>query len=134
MDLTFTWRGEFTNAAVNTLHAEAFGTEVFSDDEWDWQRLVTAHSLGWVTARDAHGLVGFVNVLWDGLAHAWLQDVMVARRRRHQGVGRAVVDVAETNVRAAGCEWLHVDFTPDLAPFYLSACGFEPAQAGVMRL
>ncbi|MBI4940233.1 MAG: GNAT family N-acetyltransferase [Actinobacteria bacterium] len=134
MDLAHTWRGEFTNAEVNALHAEAFGTEVFSDDVWDWRRLVTTHSLGWVTARDAHGLVGFVNVLWDGLTHAWLQDVMVARRLRHQGVGRTVVDAAVTNVRAAGCEWLHVDFTPDLAPFYLSACGFEPAQAGVLRL
>jgi len=134
MDLIPTWRGEFTSAEVNALHAEAFGTRVFDDDEWDWERLVGAHSLGWVTARDADGLVGFVNVLWDGLTHAWLQDVMVAHRLRHRGVGRAAVDVAATNARAAGCEWLHVDLTPDLAPFYLSACGFEPALAGLLRL
>ncbi len=32
--------------------------------------------------------------------------------------------------RRAGCEWLHVDFDDDLAPFYLQACGFQPTPAG----
>ena len=41
---------------------------------------------------------------------------------------------ARDGARAAGCEWLHVDFDDDLAPFYLEACGFRPARAGLMAL
>ncbi len=128
------WRGEFTTREVNELHAEAFSTRVFSDEEWNWDRLVRRHSLGWVTARDGGRLVGFVNVPWDGLVHAWLQDVMVAADARHSGIGRRVVASARDGARTAGCEWLHVDFDDDLAPFYLEACGFQPARAGLMHL
>lgn len=129
-----TWRGEFTSEEANRLHAEAFGTRVFDVSEWDWRRLVADHSLGWVTARDGDRLVGFVNLPWDGLAHAWLQDVMVAADVRHRGLGRQLVEAAREGARAAGCEWLHVDFDDELAPFYLGACGFSPAQAGLMQL
>jgi GNAT superfamily N-acetyltransferase len=132
MDIT--WRGEFTSEEANRLHAEAFGTRVYTAAEWDWRALVARHSLGWVTARDGDRLVGFANVLWDGLVHAWVQDVMVAADARHAGIGRRVVASARDGARAAGCEWLHVDFDDDLAPFYLEACGFRPARAGLMAL
>jgi hypothetical protein len=80
--VTCQWRGAFTNAEVNALHAEAFETAVFDESEWNWAELVHRHSLGWVVARDGAGLVGFVNVLGDGLVRAWLQDVMVAAKAR----------------------------------------------------
>ena len=32
-DVEYTWRGGFTSAEVNALHAEAFETRVFTDDE-----------------------------------------------------------------------------------------------------
>lgn len=37
-------------------------------------------------------------------------------------------------IRAAGCEWLHVDFLDELTPFYFDACGFRPTAAGLVRL
>jgi hypothetical protein len=89
--ITYEWRGAFENDEVNRLHAEAFETEVFGDDEWNWRALTSAHSLGWVTAREANALVGFVNVLWDGLVHAWIQDTMVAAGARRLGVGATLV-------------------------------------------
>jgi GNAT superfamily N-acetyltransferase len=73
-------------------------------------------------------------VPWDGLVHAWLQDVMVAVSARHRGIGRQLVAAARDGARTAGCEWLHVDFDDDLASFYLDACGFRPARAGLMAL
>jgi hypothetical protein len=73
------WRGPFTSCEANQLHAEAFGSRVFSDTDWNWRDRVAAHSLGWVTARD-------------------------------------------------------VDFSDDLASFYLDACGFQPTRAGLMAL
>ncbi len=73
-------------------------------------------------------------MLWDGLVHAWLQDVMVAVSHRGRGLGVRLVDAATEGARAAGCEWLHVDFDDDLRPFYLDACGFTPTNAGLKRL
>lgn len=130
----YDWRGAFASVEVNELHAEAFGTRVFTDDEWDWAALTAAHSLGWVTARDGGRLVGFVNVVWDGLVHAWIQDVMVAASHRRSGVGTRVVAVARDRAAAAGCEWLHVDFDDDQRPFYFDACGFRPTNAGLIAL
>ena len=134
MEITYEWRGEFASAEAHVLHAEAFDTRVFSDEEWDWRGQVERHSLGWVVARAGTALVGFVNVVWDGVVHAWIQDVMVAADARGNGVGtRLVADAAEA-ARAAGCEWLHVDFDDDLRPFYFDACGLTPTNAGLLRL
>lgn len=134
MTISYEWRAPFTNVEVNALHAEAFETRVFDEAEWNWQQLTAAHSMGWVVARDGDTLVGFANVVWDGLVHAWIQDVMVAASARGAGVGRQVVAVAVTEARAAGCEWMHVDFDDDLAAFYVDACGFRPASAGLIAL
>jgi GNAT superfamily N-acetyltransferase len=73
-------------------------------------------------------------VPWDGLVHAWLQDTMVATGAQHRGVGTEVVKVATREARAAGCEWLHVDFDEHLRTFYLDACGFRPTYAGLIAL
>jgi GNAT superfamily N-acetyltransferase len=60
---------------------------------------------------------------------------MVSAAARHRGVGTGLVEVAAQQARAAGCTWLHVDFEPDLGPFYLtSCCGFRPTAAGVLAL
>lgn len=135
MTVTYAWRGGFGNDEINALHAEAFETRFFTAEEWDWEQQVTRHSLGWVVARDDAGaLVGFVNVLWDGLVHAWIQDVMVAATARHQGIGVELVQHARRAAADAGCEWLHVDFDDDLRPFYFDACRFTPTNAGLIRL
>jgi GNAT superfamily N-acetyltransferase len=134
MSLVFEWRGEFGNVEINELHATAFGTRVFTPEEWDWVRQTAEHSLGWVTAREDGALVGFVNVVWDGLVHAWLQDTMVQPQRHRGGIGRMLVEQAADGARAAGCEWLHVDFDDHLRPFYFDACGFTPTNAGLIQL
>ena len=134
MAVTHQWRGAFTSAEVNALHAEAFETRVYDESEWNWAKLVRRHSLGWVVARDGADLAGFVNVLWDGLIHAWLQDVMVASKARGQGIGTALVRHARVGAKAAGCEFLHVDFEDHLSSFYYDACGFTPAKAGLLTL
>jgi GNAT superfamily N-acetyltransferase len=75
-----------------------------------------------------------VNVLWDGLVHAWIQDTMVATAARGRGVGTRLTSAAADGARAAGCEWLHVDFDDHLRPFYFEACGFIPTNAGLIDL
>ena len=79
MATVYAWRGTFGNQEADALHAEAFNTRVFDESEWSWVALVQRHSLGSVVPRQVPDLVGFVNVCWDGLVHAWLQ-----RRDRHR--------------------------------------------------
>ena len=134
MTISCEWRGQFTSAEANSLHAQCFEHRVLSDGEWDWRGQVERHSLGWVCARDGAELVGFVNVAWDGVVHAFVLDTMVAAGARRHGVGTRLVEVAVERSRAAGCEWLHVDFADHLRGFYLDACGFTPTNAGLIQL
>jgi len=134
LTIEYVWRGSFESSEVNALHAEAFGHRIYATHEWDWRDLVESHSLGWVTARSGSLLVGFVNVPWDGFVHAWIQDAMVSTAHRNEGIGTALVGSATTHVRDAGCEWLHVDFDDGLTSFYVDACGFAPARAGLIAL
>ncbi|MDT0613337.1 GNAT family N-acetyltransferase [Streptomyces lancefieldiae] len=129
--ITYEWRGDVDNAALDELHAEAFGHPV---EQTDWTARLRRHSLGWVCAREDGRLVGFVNVAWDGGVHAFLLDTVVARRNRSQGVGAALVGAAAEGSRGAGCEWLHVDFEAHLRPFYFDACGFRETAAGLIAL
>jgi GNAT superfamily N-acetyltransferase len=129
--ITYQWRGEVDNALLDALHADGFG---HPGEPTDWRTRLERHSLGWVCAREDGSLVGFVNVAWDGGAHAFLLDTVVARHRRSRGVGARLVAVAAAQARAAGCEWLHVDFEDHLRAFYFDACGFRETAAGLIAL
>jgi GNAT superfamily N-acetyltransferase len=131
MTIEYEWRGAFDNDEFHVLHAEAFETRIFDDD---WVALTAEHSLGWVTAKEEQRLVGFLNVIWDGLVHAWIQDVMVAGSHRGHGIATRLVAIAREHAASAECEWLHVDFDDDLKPFYFEACGFRPTNAGLIAL
>ncbi|WP_052849645.1 GNAT family N-acetyltransferase [Streptomyces avicenniae] len=132
--VSYAWRGEFGNAEVEELHADGFGHPPAAD--FDWRAQLERFSLGWVCARRAAdgALVGFVNVAWDGSGHAFVLDTVVATAEQRRGVGRDLVACAVENARAAGCEWLHVDFEEKYREFYLDACGFRPTGAGLVRL
>lgn len=131
MTITYEWRGEFDNAALSALHADGFGHPVA---ETEWRTRLRRHSLGWVCAWEDGALVGFVNVVGDGGAHAFILDTVVARRARARGVGAALVAAAARGSRAAKCEWLHVDFEDHLRAFYFDACGFKETTAGLIAL
>ena len=134
MPIGFEWRGDFSDLEINELHVEAFETGVHNEAESSWRTLVNEHSLGWVVARNGRRLVGFANVPWDGRSHAWIQDTMVVKESRHQGVGTQLVVMARDRARGAGCQWLHVDFDDHLCSFYFKACGFTPTSAGLIVL
>ncbi|MFW6690625.1 GNAT family N-acetyltransferase [Streptomyces sp. MAR4 CNX-425] len=131
MTITYEWRGPFANAELNALHADGFRHPV---RDTDWRTRLHGHSLGWVCARDGAALAGFVNVAWDGGAHAFLLDTVVPAARRRAGVGAGLVAEAVAGARAAGCAWLHVDFEEGLRPFYVDRCGFRPTPAGLVAL
>lgn len=129
-EIVYRWREPITDDEMVEL-VDSHGGR--SEPGWwakDWP-----NSLGWVTARTPDGLlVGFVNVAWDGADHAFLLDTKTRGDWQRRGIGTEVVRRAALEAKAAGCEWLHVDFEPDLAPFYVGACRFRPADAGLIHL
>jgi ribosomal protein S18 acetylase RimI-like enzyme len=128
--VTFSWRGALTDEELFELTLSHGG-----DAAQGWWDKIQPHSLGWVTGRTGSGLLaGFTNVAWDGCDHAFLLDPKVRPEFQHCGIGTELVRLAAAGSRAAGCEWLHVDFEPALAPFYFEACGFRPTDAGLIHL
>jgi ribosomal protein S18 acetylase RimI-like enzyme len=131
LPIDYRWRAPVADAEIVAL-VEAHGGRAVSG----WWDQVRPYSMGWVTARwrGGGGLVGFVNVAWDGADHAFLLDTKVASEYQRQGIGAELVGHAARHAEAAGCEWLHVDFEHQLAAFYFDACGFRPTQAGLIHL
>lgn len=128
--VTYAWRDPVSDGEVVELVRNHGGNP--SPGWWDQIR---PHSLGWVTARASDGLlVGFVNVAWDGGDHAFILDTKTRSDHQRRGVGTELVRVAAGYAKQAGCEWLHVDFRDELAPFYFHACGFRPTTAGLIHL
>lgn len=128
-DVVYSWRGSATDAELVALTRAHGGT---GDPGW-WDRC-RPYSLGWVTARLTGALVGFVNVAWDGTDHAFLINTKVASAYQRRGIATRLVAEAVDQARAAGCEWIHVDFEDRLAPFYFDACGFRLTAAGLIHL
>jgi GNAT superfamily N-acetyltransferase len=129
-DLVLEWRGTLEDGEMVEL-VESYG----GNPAPGWWDTIRPHSFGWVTARDRDGrLVGFVNVVSDGSDHAFLVDTKTRRDHQRRGIATRVVALAAEHARAAGHEWLHVDFEPHLRPLYLDACGFQPTEAGLIRL
>jgi len=120
---------EVSNEELNTLFAAAWPGP---RQDGDFGR-VLRHSLGYVCAYEQGELIGFVNVAWDGGAHAFLLDTTVRPDRQREGIGRQLVRHAEVLVRRNGVEWLHVDFEPRLEEFYRK-CGFRESRAGLINL
>ena len=90
-------------------------------------------SLAFVCAYAGEDLVGFVKLAWDGGIHAFLLDTTVHPALRRRGIGRQLVKYAVSVARDNGIRWVHVDFEPRLREFY-RGCGFEPTEAGLIRL
>lgn len=94
---------------------------------------ILRRSLVYVCAYRGRGLVGFVNVAWDGGVHGFVLDTTVHPDLRRRGIGSRLVRVATDEAAERGIEWLHVDFEPYLLGFY-EGCGFRRTEAGLLRL
>nr|WP_269813397.1 GNAT family N-acetyltransferase [Ornithinimicrobium sediminis] len=117
---------------MTTLHERAFRAS--GHGFVPWSKRLKRHSICWVTAHRGDQLVGFVNVIGDGGAHAVLLDTVVLPSVQRQGIGTALVTRAVDEARSLGCQYLHVDYEPEAADFYERVCGFQPTAAGLIRL
>ena len=125
-------RFRIDDAALSALHDRAFGSPPAAVHPWRQQ--LERHSLSWLGAFDGDALIGFVQLAWDGGAHAFILDTSVDPAHQRRGIGRALVAAAVAEATTAGCEWVHVDFDPQHTSFYRDACGFTPTEAGLIHV
>ena len=116
------------NEDLNELYRASWPNHV---DE-DYENILDL-SLAYICARHGERLVGFVYVAWDGGRHAFLLDPTVHPDVRRRGLGLELLNEDASAAKEQGCEWLHVDFVPEIEPFYRAA-GYRPTQAGLLRL
>jgi GNAT superfamily N-acetyltransferase len=127
-DVRYELSAALTEEELEPLFAEAWG----AGSALGYDR-VLQRSLAHVTARLGSRLVGFVNLAWDGGAHAFILDTVVRADTRRSGIGLELVRRAIESARQAGIEWVHVDYEPHLDAFYGKA-GLRPTGARVLRL
>jgi GNAT superfamily N-acetyltransferase len=76
-------------------------------------------------------LVAFVNVISDGIADAFLVDLMVHPDYQGKGIGQALAIKVINDLRGDGIRAIEVIFEPHLESFY-RACGFHIMQSGII--
>ena len=117
-----------SNDELNGLWREAWSSREGRDFS-----TILSRSLGHIGAFAGNQLVGFINVAWDGGAHAFILDTCVSPAMRRQGIATRLIEKATELAGDRGAEWLHVDFELDLAALYRK-CGFRASEAGVINL
>ena len=84
------------------------------------------------TVRDADNrLIGYMSVLSDGVADAFLIDLAVHPRYQRSGIGSRIVRRAILDLKEAGVRCVQVTFSGDLEPFY-AQCGFHIFKGGII--
>lgn len=81
----------------------------------------------------ADRLVAFARVLTDGIARAFIFDVIVATDHRGRGLGRRVVDAVLSHPAVKDVELVELYCKPELVPFY-RRLGFRAPDSGVVLM
>ncbi|NVM23991.1 MAG: GNAT family N-acetyltransferase [Desulfobacterales bacterium] len=103
---------------------------------WDrsegiYEQVLQRH-YAYYTARSANGkLIGYVSVLSDGVADAFLLDLMVHPKHQGTGLGKQLVRRAVIDMKQAGIQCVQVTFQDQLEPFY-AMCGFHIFRGGII--
>jgi GNAT superfamily N-acetyltransferase len=96
-------------------------------------RPILDRSLVYICAYKNGRLVGFVNLVWDGGIHGFILDTTVIPEHRRKGIGLELLQRVADVAREKGIKWLHVDFIPELKPFYRKA-GYRSTEAGLLNI
>jgi ribosomal protein S18 acetylase RimI-like enzyme len=88
-------------------------------------------SYAYYTVHDHQRLIGFLNVVSDGVGDAFLLNLTVHPSFQNQGIGRAMVMRAVKNLTAEGIQCIQVTFASELESFYRK-CGFDRFAAGII--
>jgi len=103
---------------------------------WDrsegiYEQVLQRH-YAYYTARSENGkLIGYVSALSDGVADAFLLDLMVHPEYQGTGLGEQLVRKSIINMKQTGVQCIHATFNDHLEPFY-AKCGFHIFKGGII--
>lgn len=83
------------------------------------------------TVRDEGNLIGFVSVISDGVADAFLVDLMVHPSYQKWGIGTKLIKQAVRFIKANNIRCVQVTFNPETEGFYRKL-GFHIFKAGII--
>jgi ribosomal protein S18 acetylase RimI-like enzyme len=66
-------------------------------------------------------LVGYADVVSDGVDDAYIRDVIVHPDYQHRSIGTKLLEMISTRIRSDGIKMVHVIFDPSLESFYKQA-------------
>jgi GNAT superfamily N-acetyltransferase len=124
--IKITRNGKVSDTEINNLRKMV----KWSFDKGTYNR-VLPKSYAYFTARAKGNLIGFVNIISDGVADALLVDLMVHPDLQGKGLGLALVRQAARFVRLKKIQALQVTFDTKLSGFYRKA-GFNIFGGGIM--
>jgi len=119
------------DAALASEQVETLRTVVGWDRMQGCYERILAHSYTHFSIQSEGRLVAFVNVLSDGLADAFLVDLMVDPGFQGRGMGLTLVRHAIAALKADGIRCVEVIFEPRLEAFY-RRCGFTILSSGII--
>ena len=119
------------NARLNGQQIENLRTVVGWDRMEGYYDRILVRSYTHFSIIEDGKLIAFLNVISDGIADAFLVDLMVHPDYQGKGVGHVIVTKTIEALRADGIRAVQVIFEPRLEPFY-RACGFHILQSGMI--
>ena len=75
----------------------------------------------WVACFDNECLVGYADVVSDGVDDAYIRDVIVHPDYQHSSIGTKLLEMITKRLRSNGIKMVHVIFDPSLEAFYRQA-------------
>jgi len=94
-------------------------------------RLTLGRCYYWAGCFDGGKLIGFVEVVSDGVDDAYIRNLMVHPDYQRRGIGLKLLQMAQGRIKADGIKTVNLLFEPELAPFYRKA-GFRIVSGGLI--
>lgn len=107
------------------LYQEAGWWEPSPDNDDRFLDLIIENSAIFVGAFDKKRMIGMGRALSDMASDAYIQDVVVLKPYRGEGVGQRIVRELIQGLKAKGVDWIGLVAQPGTCDFY-HALGFEP--------
>lgn len=102
---------------------------------WDSSLHLYQRTLGrtfaWAGCYDGDRLIAYADVVSDGVADAYIRDLVVHPDHQRRGVGSHLLSLLIRTVRDAGIRMVNIVFEPGLTPFYRKA-GFHVVSGGMI--
>jgi ribosomal protein S18 acetylase RimI-like enzyme len=116
---------------ITDMEIENLRTSVGWDNNTGSFSILKPRLFTYFTARKNDRLIGFIDVLSDGIADSYLQDLMVHPEHQKNGIGSELMRRAITFLQGKNIKCIQVTFNPEHEPFYRKF-GFYIFRAGII--